>query len=140
MKNAAVYSSVCHQEISIDFFLGTLSGLAGLKLDIPGMHFTLSLRSACQLPGNKIPVYFNTLPAPCIPENKADGQSAALHDTQIYNQEATHHLGVCSWQVTYLKSSDTLLRNKETFLCNLPWQKPNYGRLSYFKIFSAILK
>ena len=83
------------------------------------MHLALSLRSACQLPGNKIPVYFNTLPAPRIPENKADGQSAALHDTHICNQEATHHLGVCSWRVTYLKSSITLLGNKETFICNL---------------------
>lgn len=140
MKNATVYSSICHREISIDFFLETLSELAGLKLDLPGMHFTLSLRSACQLPGNAIPVYFNTPPAPRIPQNKADGQSAALRDTQICNQEATHHLGGCSCQVTYLKSSVTLLGNKETFTCNLERWKPRHGRLCYFKIFRAILK
>lgn len=71
------FTAVCHWEISIDFFFfspGPLSGLAGLKLDIPGMHFPVSLRSGCQLPGNKIPVYFNTLPALWIPKNKADGQ------------------------------------------------------------------
>lgn len=135
------FTALCVTEKLVQiFFLGTLSGLAGLKLDIPGMHFTLSLRSACQLPGNKIPVYFNTLPAPRIPENKADGQSAALHDMHICNQEATHHLGVCSWRVTQLKSRITLLGIKGTFICTLEQWKWNWGRLSCFKICSAILK
>lgn len=104
------------------------------------MHFALSLRSACQLPGNTILVYFNSPPAPRIPQNKADGQSAALRDTQICNQEATRHLGGCSCQVTYLKSSVMLFRNKETFMCHLEEWKLRRGRPCYFEIFRAILK
>lgn len=64
---------VCHRESSIDFYFFFLGTLSGLKLDIPGMHLALSLRSACQLPGNRIPEDFNPLPTPRVPPIKADG-------------------------------------------------------------------
>lgn len=131
---------VCHREISIDFYFFFLGTLSGLKLDIPGVHLALSLRSACQLPGNRIPEDFNPLPTPHVPPIKANRQSAALCDTQICHQETTHHLGVCSWPVAHLKSSIRTLENKETFVWNLKNQKLKHRWLNYFYILCVILK
>lgn len=79
------------------------------------MHFTLSLRSSCQLPGNKIPVYSNTLPALWIPKNKASGQRQHIMTRICVSRKQPITLGVAALGLPTQKAA---FGNKETFRWN----------------------